>query len=155
MNAPYTLPKGKVVYNLRYFLPHPPIWGTAEQCEQRVRELVEFCHETGTAAVQFYVNTRFGTYYMPPARVEEQHGWIAWMRDHVAPEIQRHGISFQLNFQMLLGASTFGADMRSVYDWEFMVDQLGDESVGCPCPLGGALPLPNGGDAARMDFDRS
>ena len=135
MNAPYTLPKGEVVYNLRYFLPHPPLWGTVEQCEQRVRELVEFCHETGMEAVQFYVNTRFGTYYMPPASVEKQHGWIEWMCDYVAAEIKRHGINFQLNFQMLLGASAFDTYMRSVYYWEFMLDQLGDESVGCPCLL--------------------
>ncbi len=126
----------KVYYNYRYFLPHPPLWGDLEHCNRRLDELLQFCCETQIDAVQFYVNTRFATYYMPPNSVEEQRAWIDWMRSVVRPRVKAQGISWQLNFQMLLGCGGWGQDISSCYDWEFMVNQFGERAEGCPCPHG-------------------
>lgn len=131
----YELPKDRVVYNYRYFLPYAPEWGSEELCARRLQELLEFCRDARVDAVQFFVNTTPGTYYMPPASAREQRHWVAWMRDTVAPAVRDAGISYQLNFQMLLGASSWNLDMRDNYDWDFLVSQHGQESQGCPCPI--------------------
>lgn len=132
----YKLPENEVVYNYRYFLPHAPDWGSVAECRNRLNELIEFCHEAKLDAVQFFVNTRWGTYYMPASSAEEQREWIDWMRGEVAPAMRQHGISYQLNFQMLLGAGGWGQDIADKYEWEFAVDQFGDTAEGCPCQEG-------------------
>jgi hypothetical protein len=132
----YKLPDDKVVYNYRYFLPHAPAWGSIAECRQRLDELIEFCLAAKIDAVQFFVNTRWGTYYMPASSVEEQREWLDWMRDEVAPAMRTHDISYQLNFQMLLGAGGWGQDIADKYDWEFTVDQFGKTAEGCPCQEG-------------------
>lgn len=132
----YKLPDDKVVYNYRYFLPHAPAWGSIAECRQRLDELNEFCLAAKIDAVQFFVNTRWGTYYMPASSVEEQREWLDWMRDEVAPAMRAHDISYQLNFQMLLGAGGWGQDIADKYDWEFTVNQFGDTAEGCPCQEG-------------------
>ena len=136
MNAVYALPKLKATYNYRYFLPYAPEWGTPELCNQRLRELVDFCGTAQIDAVQLYVNILPGTYYMPAHSAAEQLHYAQWMRAVVAPALRAIGVSYQLNFQMLLGGTTHGLDMRGEYDWDFMVNQLGEETLGCACPLG-------------------
>ena len=126
----------RAMYNYRYFLPHSPVWGTVEFCNKRLNELLDFCKKAKIDAVQFYVNTLPGTYYMPAHSSEEQQAWAAWMKNTVAPTLRERNISYQLNFQMLLGAHSSGLDMRDKYEWEFLVDQYGDQSLGCACPLG-------------------
>ena len=121
-------------YNLRYFLPYFPEWGSAALCRRRLRELLAFCRRAEIGAVQFFVNFGTGQHYMPPATAACQAHWAEWMRDEVAPAIRGAGLSFQLNFMLLLGANTGGADHRGQYPWNFMVDQHGKESKGCPCP---------------------
>ena len=128
-------PQNRVYYNYRYFLPHAPAWGDAALCLRRLRELLTFCRQACVDAVQFFVNTRFGTYYMPPRGAEEQREWAQWMKADVAPALRRAGLSYQLNFQMLLGANSMDLDLRDQYDWDFLVDQHGVEALGCACPL--------------------
>jgi hypothetical protein len=126
-----------VVYDFRYFLPYAPEWGTKAHCQQRLEELVAFCRQAQVDTVQFFVNIRSGTYYMPARSAEEQKIWAAWMRDVVAPTLRSAGIGYQLNLQMILGGTTWGEfDLRGDYDWEFLVDQHGQESLGCACPIG-------------------
>lgn len=122
-------------YNFRYFLPYAPEWGTPEHCARRLRELLAFCREAKINAVQFFVNTLPGTYYMPAHNATEQTHWAAWMKETVAPALREVGISYQLNLQMLLGAHTSGLDMRDEYGWGFLVNQHGEEALGCACPL--------------------
>jgi hypothetical protein len=130
-------PANPVVYDFRYFLPYAPEWGDTAHCRQRLGELLAFCREARVDAVQFFVNTRPGTYYMPARSAAEQEAWAAWMKQEVAPALRAAGITYQLNFQMLLGATTWGEfDLRDDYDWEFLVDQHGRESFGCACPIG-------------------
>lgn len=126
---------GKAYYNYRYFLPYSPEWGSQEFCHGRLRELLGFCQNAGIDAVQFHVNTLPGTYYMPAHNADEQKHWAKWMFEVVAPELRNAGISYQLNFQMLLGGSPYGLDMRGEYEWDFLVNQYGAESPGCACPL--------------------
>ena len=132
----YALPKDQVTYNYRYFLPYAPEWGSEALCDQRLEELLAFCAEAKVDAVQFFVNTLPGTYYMPAHNAQEQRHWAEWMRDKVRPALEAAHVSYQLNFQMLLGASPCNLDMRDEYPWEFLVNQYGDESLGCACPLG-------------------
>lgn len=131
----YKLPTDRVVYNYRYFLPYAPEWGTVEFCQKRLNELLEFCQQAEIDAVQFFVNTLPGTYYMPAHDAAEQEHWARWMKERVAPALRQQGVSYQLNLQMILGAQSYGVDMRDEYDWEFMVNQYGNETLGCACPL--------------------
>ena len=134
--AVYQPPVDRVTYNFRYFLPHAPQWGTQSLCAQRLDELVRFCQQANIDAVQFYVNTLPGTYYMPAHSASEQSQWAGWMKDCVAPAVRSIGVSYQLNFQMLLGACTHGMDMREQYAWETMVDSRGRDALGVACPIG-------------------
>jgi hypothetical protein len=131
----YDLPKDKVTYNYRYFLPYAPEWGDEEFCNQRLKELIVFCKDAKIDAVQFFVNTLPGTYYMPAHSAAEQPHWVEWMKNTVKPALEKINISCQLNLQMILGASSYNLDMRDEYEWDFLVNQYGDESLGCACPL--------------------
>jgi hypothetical protein len=132
----YQLPNTRVTYNYRYFLPYAPEWGSQELCDRRLQELVTFCRTAEIDAVQFYVNILPGTYYMPAHNAAEQAHWAAWMKSVVAPTLREAGVSYQLNYQMLLGATPYKLDMRDEYPWEFLVNQYGEETLGCACPIG-------------------
>ncbi len=131
----YRLTKDKVTYNYRYFLPYAPEWGSNEFCRQRLKELLVFCKEAKVDAIQFFVNILPGTYYMPAHNAQEQLHWAKWMKTTVKPALEMIGVSYQLNFQMLLGVQSYGLDMRDDYEWDFLVNQHGDETLGCACPL--------------------
>ena len=131
----YTLPENKVTYNYRYFLPYAPEWGSDEFCQQRLDELLLFCDTAQVDAVQFFVNILPGTYYMPAHNADEQRHWAEWMKTTVRPALQNINVSYQLNFQMILGATSYDSDMRSDYEWDCMVNQYGDETLGSPCNL--------------------
>jgi hypothetical protein len=125
----------KTRISFRYFLPWAPAWGDQKLADQRLEELVRFGHASGIDSVQFFVNTLRSTYYALPVNVASQQPWIDWMRETVAPRIRAEGFGFELNFQELLGATTSGTDMRSLYRWkQFMVDNNGETSPGSPCP---------------------
>ncbi|MBE5749448.1 MAG: hypothetical protein E7340_05635 [Clostridiales bacterium] len=119
-------------YILRYYLPVEPNF-SAEFTKKRFDELLSFCKENKVGAVIFYVALDPNFYYMPDTP-EYAKSW----RDQMLPyikEIKKHGISYQLNFQNLLGATTAGVDFRYKYDWEHLVDQHGNQSA-CGCPIG-------------------
>jgi len=125
----------QALYNYRYFLPYAPEWGTPELCNRRLQELLDFCRAAKVDAVQFFVNTLPGTYYMPAHSAAEQTHWAAWMKDKVAPALREIGVSYQLNLQMLLGAHSGWLDMRDEYGWGFLVNENGEETLGCACPI--------------------
>ncbi|MBO5481640.1 MAG: hypothetical protein J6A63_10690 [Clostridia bacterium] len=123
----------KQEYILRYYLPIKPYFDE-EYTEKRFQELLAFCKATDTKAVMFYVALSPDFYYMPDS-VE----YAKQARTQMLPYIQRikaAGISYQLNFQNLVGSTLGGVDFSSQYDWEFLVDYKGRTSCGCGCPLG-------------------
>lgn len=120
-------------YILRYYLPVKPHFDE-EYTEKRFEELLSFCKETNTGAVMLYVALNPDWYYMSDS-VE----YAEACRDQMIPYIKRlrdAGISYQLNFQNLIGSVFGGVDFSSYYGWENLVDHTGKESLGCGCPLG-------------------
>jgi len=132
----YAVPTDHVTYNYRYFLPYAPEWGSSSHCRQRLNELITFCKTAKIDAVQFFVNQMPHTIGTPPRSADEQLEWAAWMRDEVAPAIRGANMSYQLNFQLILGHGALGLDMSDEYDWEFLVDHEGGHGEGCACPIG-------------------
>ncbi len=132
---PPLIARRKTRISFRYFLPWAPAWGDQKFADQRLEELVRFGHAAGIDSMQFFVNTFRASYYVLPVDVESQQPWIDWMREVVAPRIRAEGFGFELNFQEILGATTAGTDLRSLYKWkQFMVDHEGKTSPGSPCP---------------------
>ncbi len=120
-------------YILRYYLPIKPHFDE-EYTEKRFTELIDFCKRTETKAVMLYVALNPDWYYMPDT-VE----YARESRDMILPYIKRlkdAGISYQLNFQNLVGATHGGVDFTSALGWENLVDYKGRESLGCGCPIG-------------------
>ena len=102
-------------YILRYYLPIKPYFDE-EYTEKRFAELLSFCEKTKTDAVMLYVALSPDWYYMPDT-VE----YARECRDQMLPYIQRlreAGISYQLNFQNLVGSTLGGVDFSKQYDWE-------------------------------------
>ena len=127
----------KSTFTLRIFAPHPPLWGSRQYCDEWIGDLLKFSKQAPIDRIQFFVNTRFGSYYLPATSAEEQAPWVDWMRESVVPRVRDAGIAFDLNFQMLLGATTWGNfDVRADYDWEFLVDQNGAENLVAADPCG-------------------
>lgn len=129
----WQVPKKECTYILRYFLPRPP-YVTKETTQKRLEELILFCKRSKVGAIMLYCNFLQNWYYMPDT-LEHTLVWAEEMKEH-AGAIRQAGISFQLNFQVILGAHTGGVEMRNIYDWEYMIDQNGTEVQGCACPLG-------------------
>jgi hypothetical protein len=127
----------KSTFTLRIFAPHPPLWGSLQYCNAWITDLLAFCEQAKVDRIQFFVNTRYGSYYLPATSAEEQAPWVDWMRESVVPRVREADIAFDLNFQMLLGATTWGNfDVRADYDWEFLVDQEGVENFVAADPCG-------------------
>lgn len=123
----------KAVYILRYYLPVAP-YADAELTELRFQQLLDFCRKTDTKAVMFYVAFHPDWYYMPDT-VMHTEIWVEEMRPFVR-RLRDAGISYQLNFQNLLGSIPGSADFRREYNWEVLTDHKGKVSRGCACPLG-------------------
>ncbi|MBQ8146788.1 MAG: hypothetical protein IJ039_08385 [Clostridia bacterium] len=120
-------------YILRYYLPIKPHFDE-EYTEKRFVELIDFCKRTSVGAVMFYVALDPNWYYMPDT-VE----YARQSKEQMLPYIKRlreAGISYQLNFQNILGATLGGVDFTSVFNWEMLVDHKGRKSLGCGCPIG-------------------
>lgn len=133
MNISWSIPEHKAVYILRYFLPRPP-YVDRVTAQARLEELLAFCRRTHVEAVQFYVNFHENWCYMPDSP-EHAEIWAAEMAK-LGSVIREAGISFQLNFQVLLGHGTGRMDFRSEFPWEYLTDHRGNEVPGCACPLG-------------------
>lgn len=119
-------------YILRYYLPVKPYFD-GEYTKKRFDELLKFCHDTKTETVMFYVALHPDFYYMNDS-VENAESVRAQMTPYIQ-RLRQAGISYQLNFQNLLGSNPTGADFRGEYAWRNLVDHKGRESEGCACPL--------------------
>lgn len=119
-------------YILRYYLPVKPNFDE-NFTEKRFVQLLGFCKAKKIDSVMFYVSLHADCYYMNSLAVNEKK-----VRDQMLPYIERlrkAGLGYELNFQNLLGSHPHGADFRAQYPWRNLVDQYGEESQGCACPL--------------------
>ena len=120
-------------YILRYYLPVKPYFDEI-YTEKRFEQLIEFCKRASIRAVMFFVALNPDFYYMPDAPEYA----LQW-REQMLPYIERlrkEGISYQLNFQNLIGSTVGATDFTKQYDWEYLVDHKGRTSLGCACPIG-------------------
>lgn len=124
--------QNKQGYILRYYLPVMPNFDK-DYTNERFEELLKFIKETNISAVMFYVALDPNFYYMPDSPKYAQE-WSDFMLPYIE-RIKKAGISYQLNFQNLIGATLSGVDFRYKYNWEYLVDYKGVE-VACACPLG-------------------
>lgn len=120
-------------YILRYYLPVKPYFDE-EYTEKRFEELLSFCKETKTEAVMLYVALSPDWYYMPDT-VEYSEQVMEQMLPYIK-RLREAGISYQLNFQNLVGSTLGGMGFTDIFDWENLVDQRGRESLGCGCIIG-------------------
>ena len=119
-------------YILRYYLPVKPLFDEMFT-QKRFEELLRFCKKVKIDAVMFYVALDPNFYYMP-----ESVEYAQSQKEQMLPYIQRlreEKISYQLNFQNLIGAQSAGTDYSDRLDWEQLVDYRG-RKVSCACPLG-------------------
>lgn len=127
------MPEEKATYILRYMLPRPP-YTDETLSEKRLRELIDFCHRTNVDAVMLFVALRPYFYYI----CDNTEHSVAWAREYhrVARILREEGLSYQLNFQNTIGSVPYGADFSKEFNWEFIVNQYGQESTGIACPAG-------------------
>jgi len=129
----WSLKQNQATYILRYFLPRPPYVNSGDT-HHYLNKLIQFCRSNNVEAVQFYCNFHPDWYYMPD-QPEHSIQWAEEMKKTAEACREAH-ISYQLNFQVTLGMHTGGTDMRSRYDWEYLINHRGEEVEGCGCPLG-------------------
>lgn len=123
----------KAEYIFRYYLPTSPYFD-AEYTERRFDELLAFCKETQTQSVMFYVSLDPNFYYMPDTLA-----YTRQTRDELLPYIEKlkqAGISYQINYQNLIGSISGGADFSKQLGYEPLVDYKGYFAGGVACPLG-------------------
>lgn len=125
--------KEQANYILRYYLPCGPLYDE-EAVRNRMEGLVEFCVRYQVPAVMLYVDSNPCWYYLPDT--PEHTACYVEVVKQLAVRLREKGISYQLNYQNLCGASDGGADLRDVYQWELYVDEKGMESGGVACMAG-------------------
>ena len=120
-------------YVLRYYLPLPPHFDKS-YTDKRFDELLSLCKRCSIESVMFYVALDPSWYY-----ISDSVEYSRSCRDLMLPYIRRlraEGISYQLNFQNLVGSTLGGVDFSANFGWENLVDHRGRESLGCGCPIG-------------------
>ena len=120
-------------YILRYYLPVKPHFDE-EFTKLRFNQLIDYCKRAKVEAVMFYVALDPNWYYMP-ATLEIEKSVCAQMRPLI-DQLKKSGISYQLNFQNLLGSVHGGGDFRDKLGYEEIVDYKGNTALGVACPLG-------------------
>lgn len=123
----------KAEYILRYYLPTSPYFD-ADYTKRRFDELLDFCKATQTKSVMLYVSLDPNFYYMPDTLENTRQ-----TRDELLPYIEKlkkAGISYQINYQNLIGAISGGADFSKQLGYEPLVDDKGYFAGGIACPLG-------------------
>ena len=123
----------KSTYLLRYHLPLDPTYDE-ETFAKRGNGLIDYCLDNEISAVMLYVDLNPNWYYMPDTMEHTQH--YAKLLKSVIDKLRAHGISYQLNYQNLVGAWDGGADFVDTNSWENWVDQKGVKSRGCACCIG-------------------
>ncbi|WP_276950511.1 hypothetical protein [Acetatifactor muris] len=120
-------------YILRYYLPCAPLFDE-ETIRNRMEGLPEFCVRYQIPAVMLYVDLNPCWYYLPDT--PEHTAYYVEVVRQLAVRLREKGISYQLNYQNLFGATDGAADLRNVYRWEMYVDEKGMESGGVACMAG-------------------
>ncbi len=123
----------KAEYIFRYYLPALPYFDT-DYTKRRFDELLDFCKETQTQSVMLYVALDPNFYYMPDTLE-----YTRQTRDALVPYIEKlkkAGISYQINYQNLIGSISGGADFSKQLGYEPLMDYKGYFAGGIACPLG-------------------
>lgn len=120
-------------YILRYYLPCKPLFDE-QTTRNRMEGLVEFCGRYQIPAVMLYVDLNPYWYYL--SDTPEHTTYYVEIVKQLAARLREKGISYQLNYQNLVGAWDGGADLKDVYQWEMYVDEKGMESGGAACIAG-------------------
>ncbi len=129
----WTMDPRKNTYILRYDLPCNPIYDDTT-IAQRMDGLIDYCIQYQIPAVMLYVDLHPYWYYAPDDLAHTKY-YVEVIRTLI-PRLRRHGISYQLNYQNLVGAWDGGADLRYMNDWEYYVDEKGVASRSCACGMG-------------------
>lgn len=125
--------KEQANYILRYYLPCRPLF-EEKAIQNRMEGLLEFCVRYQIPAVMLYVDLNPCWYYLPDTL--EHTAYYVEVVKKLAVRLREKGISYQLNYQNLFGATDGGADLRKLYQWEMYVDEKGMESGGVACMAG-------------------
>ena len=123
----------KATFILRYYLPCSPICDD-NVTYKRMEDLINYCIQYEISAVMLYVDLNPYWYYGPD-NIEHTRYYIGILK-RLAEKLRQKSISYQLNYQNLIGAWDGGADLRYVNNWENYVDEKGIESKGCACSIG-------------------
>ena len=123
----------KSTYILRYYLPLDPTYDETI-FNKRGDELIQYCLNNHITAVMLYVDLNPNWYYSPDSL--EHTRYYATLLQPVIEKLRENAISYQLNYQNLVGAWDGGANLNDVNQWENWVDQDGKASSGCACCLG-------------------
>lgn len=123
----------KFDYILRYYLPCEPIYDKSVT-ENRGEELIEFCRTYGINSVMLYVELNPYWYYSSDS-VEHNKYYVGVIKE-LSEKLRKNSISYQLNYQNLVGAWDGNADLRYVTDVERYVDQYGREAYATACATG-------------------
>ncbi len=123
----------KNTYILRYHIPCDPTYDE-KTFVRRGDELIDFCKTSKVCAVMFYVDLHPDWYYMPDSLSHTK--YYAGLLRPLIKKLRENNISYQLNYQNLVGAWDGGADFTAVYGWENWVDERGRESKGVACCIG-------------------
>ena len=123
----------KNTYILRYHIPCDPTYDE-KVFKQRENELMDFCIKSHVGAVMFYVDLHPNWYYMPDS--PEHTRYFAELMTGLIEKLRKNNISYQLNYQNLIGAWDGGADFTGVNNWECWVDERGRQSGGVACCIG-------------------
>lgn len=123
----------KATYILRYYLAADPTYDE-DVFYKRADEMIDFCLENDVKAVMLYVDLDPNWYYAPDGL--EHTAKYRELLKPVIEKIRQNGISYQLNYQNLIGAWDGGADLSGTNDWECWVSHHGDKSTSCACNIG-------------------
>lgn len=120
-------------YILRY---HIPLDSTFDEhtFKRRGDALIDYCVRNQIPAVMLYVDLNPNWYHMPDT-IEHTQQYVEQLRP-VIKKLRENSISYQLNYQNLIGAWDGGSDLDDVNSWENWVDQEGIESKGVACCIG-------------------
>jgi len=117
----------RVNYILRYYLPH---WAL----QQRLGEVIDYCHATGTRHVMFMCAPQHMTWNQIPVELAERErdGFI-----EAAEQLRAHGIGFGLNMGVTFGHGKCKWDHRRQFPQlqYWITDFDGTEHYNMPCPL--------------------
>lgn len=120
-------------YILRYYLPCEPVCD-AEVTSRRAKDLLRYCRENKIEAVMLYVDLHPYWYYAPD-NIEHSKYYVEVLKPLIA-KLREANVSYQLNYQNLIGSWDGGADLDYINQWENYVDYLGKESTCCACCCG-------------------